>query len=376
MNVRIIFLPFLLLLTAPLKSQVLNPESLQSVELLKDAWIFLDSSSIFHGWTAYRQIPIFIGSAQNQGVFINPDKELPAGYSQINSDTISKIFIRKPSGVNYSGAGVGVMVDDIYYRNYLKLNSYSTTFNDDYISFLEKYFSVDHMPDSVCLLINSQEYYKSIAFHEAFHIFQQKAKPWQAHKEINYLNPEIAALSYIEGSLLQQAYYSDSNEEAKELVRDFIAVRDFKNRKLTKRQINYEEDYEWIEGGAMYIQSKLLKAMLPYSQTKYVSYLDSLNLYNSVINLSIPGNKEYYYGQCQAFLLDRLYGVEWQTKILLKNVYLTDILMDAVNYDSQIQTSKLNAIFASFDFASMKRELKIQFRKGNYIIKPNLVQNK
>ena len=374
MNIRIIFFLLLILLTAPLKSQILSPESLKSVELLKDAWIFLDGSRVFCSWTDYRQIPVYIGSAQNQGVFINPDKELPAGYSQITSDTVWKIFIRKPGGVDYSGAGVGVKVDNIYYRNYLKLNSYSITFKDDYISFLEKYFSVDHMPDSVYLLINSQEYYKSIVFHEAFHIFQQKAKPWQRHKEINYLNPEIAALSYIEGSLLQQAYNSGSNEKAIELIMDFIAIRDFKNTKLSKRQINYEEDYEWIEGGAMYIQSKLLKAMLPYNQAKYVNYLDSSNFYNSIINLNVPGNKEYYYGQCQAFLLDRLCGVEWQTEILKEGICLTDLLMNAVNYDSQIQNPKLRTILASFDFASMKRELKSQFKKGNYIIKPNLVQ--
>ncbi len=113
--------------------------------------------------------------------------------------------------------------------------------------------------------------------------------------------------------------------------------------------------------------------MLPYNQAKYVDYLDSSNFYNSIINLNIPGNKEYYYGQRQAFLLDRLCGVEWQTEILKEDICLTDILMNAVNYDSQIQNQKLNAIFASFDFATMKRELKIQFRKGNYIIKASLV---
>ncbi len=362
MIVSNISLLFIMHTPATLKSQVLSPQSLKSVELVEEAWILLDSSSIFSGWSGYRKIPVFIGSVDNQGVFINPDREVPAGYSQITSDFAGKIFIRNPSGVNFSGAGVGVLVDDIYYRNYVKLNSYSTTFKNDYISFIENYFSIDHLPDSVYLLINSQEYYKSVYFHEAFHIFQQNSKPWQSHRAINYQRPEIAALSCIEGSLLQKAYYTDSNEEAKELIRDFIAVRVFKNSKLTKRQINYEEDYEWIEGGAMYIQSKLLKSMLPLNQVKYIHYLDSLNLHNSINNLSIPGNKEYYYGQCQAFLLDRFYGEKWQTRILLKDVYLTDLLMEAVNYDPSYQEQRLSIILALYNLPLMKREIRAQLR--------------
>jgi hypothetical protein len=367
---RLFSLISFLFLVSTLKSQVLSPESIKSLELLRHAWNILDSNTltVYPNWTGYRKIPVFIGSPNKQGLFVNPDKELPQGYLQIKTDSIWNIFVRDSSNVGFSGGGVGVLIDNIYYHQYLKLDLYSIEFNDNYISFLNEYFSVSKLPDSVVMLIKSEEYYMSIIFHEAFHVFQQKSKHWQLQRNINYLKPKIAALSCIEGMLLQDAFRSTSNEMAKESVQKFLTVREFKNGQLGKKQVNSEEDYEWIEGGALYIQTEILKTLLSTSQLKYLSYLDSMNLYNSIVNYNMPGNKDYYYGQTEASLLDRLSGPDWKVKILSKNIYLVDLLKEAVNYDGQIQKLNLQSILNAFQYKSMRKKIKIQFKKGNYII--------
>jgi hypothetical protein len=367
---RIFSLILFLFFVSPLKSQVLSPESTKSVELLKLAWIILDSTTltVFPQWTNYRQIPVFIGSPGKQGLFINPDKELPHGYLQIEADSIWKIFVRDSCNVGFSGGGVGVSIDKIYYPHYLKLDLYTSAFKDNHISFLEKYFSINKLPDSVIIFIKSPEYYISVALHEAFHVFQQKSKHWQLKRDINYLKPEIATLSYVEGMLLQEALKAKSDEMAKESVQKFLTVRNYKNRKLSKRQVNYEEDYEWVEGGAMYIQTEILRTLLSISQKNCLFYLDSLNFYNSIVNFNEPGNKEYYYGQAEAYLLDRLYGPNWKEKILLKDIYLIDLLEEAINYSEQAQKEQLQNILNAYHYKTLKRKTRQQFKKSNYII--------
>lgn len=367
---RIFTFIFFLFSAATLKSQVLSPESAKSIELLSQAWEILDSAGlkVYPDWTGYRQIPVFIGAPGKQGIFINPDKELPKGYFRIQSDTSLKIYVNDSCNVGFSGGGVGVLIDNIYYHQYMKLDLYSGRFKDDYISFLEKYFSVDKLPDSVMWLIKSPEFYMATAFHEAFHVFQQKSKVWQPKRDINYLKPEIAALSCIEGLLLQEALYADKIVAVKESVKEFLIVREFKDSKLNKRQINYEEDYEWAEGTAMYIQTEILKTMLSTTGKQCLFYLDSLNFYNSMVNLNEPGNKDYYYGQAQAFLLDRLYGPGWKEKILSKNIFMTDLLKEAVRYKRPDGEQQLKQILTTFQYESMKSGIRGQFKKGHYII--------
>lgn len=366
---RMFCLLIFLFLVSTLKSQVLSPELAKSVELLRLGWNMLDSTTltVYPTWTNYRQIPVFIGSPNKQGIFINPDKELPQGYIQIKTDSSWKIFARDSSNVGFSGGGVGVQIDNIYYKQYLKLDPYSRELWDKYILYFEKYFSVDTLADSVIELIKSPEFYISIAFHEAFHVFQQKSKQWQLQREIDYFKPKIAALSYIEGTLLQEALKANSDEIAKEFVQRFLTVRDFKNSKLGKRQVNWEEDYEWAEGGAKYIQTEVLKTMLSTSQKNCLSYLDSLSFYNSIVNLNDP-KKDYYYGQTEAFLLDSLYGPNWKVRILLKNINLTELLKEAVNYNGHIEKEQLQSILHTYQYKPLRKKIRVQFNKGNHII--------
>lgn len=367
---RVYSLIVFLSLCTTLKSQILTVESIKSLELLRYAWNILDSTTltVYPNWTGYRIIPVFIGSPNKQGLFVNPDKELPQGYLQIKTDSSWKIFARDSSNVEFSGGGIGVGIDNIYYHQYLKLDPCSSEFKDGYITFLEKYFSVSKLPDSVVSIIKSEEYYISIICHEAFHVFQQKSKHWQLHQDINYLKSRIAALSFIEGMLLQDAINSGSDEIAKETVKKFLTVRDFKNDRLGGKQVNYEEDYEWIEGGAMYIQTEILKTLLSVRQTRYLKYLDSMNLSNSIVNYNMPGNKDYYYGQAEAYLLDRLYGPNWKVRILTKNIYLVDLLKEAVNYNKQLEKRQLQNILNTFKYKFLRKKIRSQFRKGNLII--------
>lgn len=367
---RISCILIFLLDASAMKSQILSPESVKSIELLSQAWDILDTTrlTIYHDWTGYRQVPVFIGAPGKQGIFINPDKELPKGYSRIQSDTSQKIYVSDSCSVGFSGGGVGVLIDNVYYHQYMKLDLYSGRFKDDYISFLEKYFSVDKLPDSVVSLLKSPEFYMATAFHEAFHVFQQKSKGWQPQRDINYLKPEIAVLSCIEGLLLREALYAETDQKAKESVQRFLTIREFKDSKLNKKQINYEEDYEWAEGTAMYVQTEILKTLLSTTGKQFLFYLDSLNFYNSVVNLNEPGNKDYYYGQAQAFLLDRLYGPGWEVKILSKNIFMTDLLKEAVGYKRPDGEQQLQQILNTFHYDSMKDRIRVQFKKGNYII--------
>lgn len=371
MTIRLSIILFFLYFNVSLKSQELSPESAKSIELLKRSWECLDSISakIYPDWNNYRKIPVFIGLPKRQGVFVNPDRKLPNGFLQIKTDTVLKIFVRDTSNVKFIGGGIGVKIDDIYFNKYLKLDSYTPEFNDDNISFLKKYFLLDTIPDSLIAFMKTQEYYISISSHEAFHIFQLRSKPLHNFtKDINYLKPEVAALSYIEGILLSEALESNSDETTKELVSRFISVKEFKNTKLSRRQLNYEKDYQWLEGVATYAQVELLKRIIPESRMKCLIYIDSMNLQSSIVNLYEAGNKDYYYGEAQAYLLDRLYGQTWKIKILSPKIYFIDLLKEAVEYDKENKRQLLHSTLETFQYKAMKRKIKEQFKKGNIII--------
>jgi hypothetical protein len=168
--------------------------------------------------------------------------------------------------------------------------------------------------------------------------------------------------------LLSEALESNSDETTKELVSKFISVKEFKNTKLSRRQLNYEKDYQWLEGVATYAQVELLKKIIPDNQMKCLIYIDSMSFQSSIVNLNEAGNKDYYYGEAQAYLLDRLYGQTWKIKILSPKIYFIDLLKEAVEYDKENKRQLLHSTLESFQYKILKKKLRSQFRQGNLII--------
>jgi hypothetical protein len=239
-------------------------------------------------------------------------------------------------------------------------------------------------------------YYKlQIILHEAFHVYQDKAAPDKYADEsvvaqYPILNPENNALYVLEGNILRDAVLARDSKSKLELIKKFVAVRSFRQSLLDSAFVEYENLNEYVEGLAKYVEYKFLLKAEDIEPIKEMYYVAGFNGYRGVlpkkfrdavdnmvnvvsVNDDRFGNKFgtgplrfklYDLGAFQALLLDDVMP-GWKEKIFLPNVYLTNLLKQAVNLTPEESKAYLEKAKLEYKYDEAYRD-KVEFEKeGN-----------
>jgi hypothetical protein len=190
----------------------------------------------------------------------------------------------------------------------------------------------------------------SLVFHEAFHAFEHDpARPgarWRFENAFHLfdyasLPARNNALFAIEGQLLFDALEARTPEDARQKVRQFLAVRGLRQTELDAPLVEFEMGAESNEGMAEYAGVKAvidgMKAAKEKRGVAAFSFNDPPRFlrekYTKLKSITQVGKNDrlkfYYTGSAQGLLLDRL-GPGWKEKMQEKAMPVQDLLADAV----------------------------------------------
>jgi hypothetical protein len=193
--------------------------------------------------------------------------------------------------------------------------------------------------------------------HESFHAYEGIHAPGRIAAAENLFNQnqnrypwenKVSAGDWqVELNLLADAVQAKSDEDATELARQFLVQRQKRRADagLDADLINLERQKEWEEGLAKYTELSIWRlAATTASYHPLPAMVDDPGFKNYA-NFSPRWSQEieqirrmandqgdtrfYYSGLAQAALLDRL-APDWKTKIMTDDVFLEDLLKDAV----------------------------------------------
>lgn len=185
--------------------------------------------------------------------------------------------------------------------------------------------------------------------HEAFHVFEAASrKPGQrfGQGENSFLvtsypvfDPQNEAGMALEGRILEAALRATGRTRRRDLARQFLAVRESRQRSLGADLANFEQLAELNEGLAEYalvraLQLAARERAFPDRQAAARLSLDresGLNKLTEDVSLSIR-LRYYATGPALGRLLDALEGPAWKTDLISDNLTLQDALADASGY--------------------------------------------
>lgn len=314
----------------------------------------------YHGWD-FQKTPVLFYKPNVQELLINyPHK--PEGFSEytgfnplkdetiyVRNDTTFFSIDDQNTGTEIEGIRVLVVADPFSrMRNQIRGAVLDRTKN----------FVVNWLDDWNFLQCPYDEI--RIIIHEAFHIFQEKVAPEKFANEMivsiyPLLDPVNNSLYVLEGNTLRDALFAKGSKERMEKIKEFVALRTFRKSRLEEDVVEYENLNEYVEGTAKYVEYKFLKIGEAVEPIKEMYYHNGFNGYRGVLSKQFEeeindmvkiasvsdnrfGNKYgtgpmrfrlYGLGACQALLLDEVMP-EWKTEIFKDNVYLCDLLKNAV----------------------------------------------
>lgn len=241
-----------------------------------------------------------------------------------------------------------------------------------------------------------------IILHEAFHVYQDKMAPEKSANEMvvsqyPILDPVNNALYALEGSILKDALLSPDTQARTEKIKEFVAVRSFRQSRLDSNWVEYENLNEYSEGTAKYVEYKFLKVGETIEPIREMYYHNGFNGYrgilaqqfqdkmNNMVNIVAVnddrfGNKFgsgplrfklYELGACQALLLDEVMPA-WKDKIFDDGVYLCDMLKQSVALSASDLERYLELAKSEYKYNKV-HENKLQFeREGKEYIQRKL----
>ena len=200
-----------------------------------------------------------------------------------------------------------------------------------------------------------------LILHEAFHVYQNKMASDKGANEMMVtqyplLDPANNALFVLEAGILKDALLAQDRQIRLDKIREFVAVRSFRQSLLDSSCVEYENLTEFSEGLAKYVEYRFLKlgeSVEPITEMSFHagfhgyrgvlpgSFEKSINNMVDVVAVNDDrfGNKFgsgplrfklYETGACQAMLLDETMP-DWKTKIFRENVFLSDLLKASVS---------------------------------------------
>lgn len=203
-------------------------------------------------------------------------------------------------------------------------------------------------------LLSSSDHYIALGLHESFHAFQGQQMPEQLAEaehmtriEVQYPweDADLAAAWQTELDLLTAALQTDSPAEQLNLTRQFIQQRQMRRQaaNLSAEMVQYEQQREWLEGTAKYVELAVWRAAA--ADPQYVPVLTGDNDFHEYANDAQQWQREvaqmgrmgddegdgrfYYTGWAQATLLDA-FMPDWKTRYMNENAALEHLLAQAV----------------------------------------------
>jgi len=185
--------------------------------------------------------------------------------------------------------------------------------------------------------------------HEAFHVFEAASKKEGkrfGEGENSFLvtsypvfDPQNEAGMALEGRILAAAEVARTKAERRALARQFLAVRESRQRALGAELTEFEQLTELNEGLAEYtlVRSVLLAARhsdfpdRAGAERLRAGKLTGLHKLTEAVTLSIR-LRYYATGPALGLLLDALEGPAWKTRLVNQNLTVQDALADASGY--------------------------------------------
>lgn len=207
------------------------------------------------------------------------------------------------------------------------------------------------------VLMGKVDNYVAGMVHEAFHAFQGTEAPGRladAERAANFsADYPWNETSNIDGwteesNLLIEAFNTQSNEKAMQLLEQFLNKRKERRERinLPYEIIQYEQKREWLEGLAKYAELSIGVVAFKSQNYKPVNeivkapgfknYKTSLTYFNQQIvevrrAVKRPSENRFYYsGMLQAVLLDR-FSPGWKNDAFKEEVFLENLLERSVN---------------------------------------------
>lgn len=322
-----------------------------------------------------------IRQSLGDGLFTGWDfLKTPVLFYRPNVQEVLLNFPHKPKGFSeYTGFNP-LGNETIYYRNdttFFNIDDQNTSFEIDGITVLvvaDPFSSMRNQlrdiygrpGDFVSNWLNNWNFIPSpysqlqVILHEAFHVYQNKMAPDKGANEMivsqyPLLDPTNNALYVLEGNILKDALFTQDPTARREKVKEFAAVRSFRQSRLDSSWFEYENLNEFSEGLAKYVEYKFLRLgenIQPIKEMYYhygfrgyggVLSKEFQNAMNNMVNIVAVnddrfGNKFgsgpfrfklYELGACQALLLDEVMP-SWKEKIFGEKIYLSDLLKQAL----------------------------------------------
>ncbi len=180
--------------------------------------------------------------------------------------------------------------------------------------------------------------------HEAFHVFRRSAKSENAFLVTSYpvFDAQNEAGMALEGRTLAAAEQAETKVRKRALARQFLAVRESRQRALGAELAEFEQLAELNEGLAEYA---LVRAVALAGRQRdfpdrvgavrlQAAKLTSLQKLTEDVTRSIR-LRYYATGPALGLLLDALEGPAWKTRLMNQNLTVQEALADASGYRTQ-----------------------------------------
>ncbi len=337
-------------------------------------------SKLYPGWQ-FERTPILFYRPGVQEVLINFPHQ-PKGYSQLNGfnplgkETVyfrdkETIFTEDDQNTTTKIEDIDVlMVADTFsrMRNQLQfaINSEDAKWKE---SWLQEWTFVPSPYDEIQMIL-----------HESFHVYQDTKAPNKNADEgviaqYPVLDPVNNALYVLEGKIIKDALLMTDLKLRGEKIKEFVAVRTFRQSRLEKDLVEYENLNEFKEGLAKYVEYKFLQDgenIVPLKEMYYrhgfrgykgeLSKLFTNVLTNMVKIIAVDddrfGNKYgsgplrfklYDLGAAQALMLEDVMPT-WKTKIFDEKIYLTDLLKQSLNLSQNERSADLEKAKSEYNY--------------------------
>ena len=207
--------------------------------------------------------------------------------------------------------------------------------------------------------------------HEAFHVFERAARRQDrrfGQGENSFLvtsypvfDPQNEAGMALEGQILAAALDARTKTSERSLARQFIAVRESRQRALGADLANFEQLAELNEGLAEYtlVRSVQLAARHPdfpdRAGADQIRMGKRVGLHKLTRDVTLSIRLRYYAtGPALGELLDRLEGPAWKSRLVNQNLTVQDALADASGYRTVELASRRQAE-STFVMAALRR---------------------
>ena len=188
-----------------------------------------------------------------------------------------------------------------------------------------------------------------LALHEQFHAFEQavaqRGRRFGAGENSMLVatypafNAANEAAFALEGEILARALRARTRDEARNVAREFLAIREERHARLDSSFVEFETLAELYEGLAQYAMLRGLRELARLDSRRFVATADAEATIETALldSLLVVGPRSirrrfYATGSAMARLLDWIGDPSWKTRLVRDDASLQQMLADASGY--------------------------------------------